>query len=89
MGLKLLKEELHLHNCTYRTALTELHLQNCTYRTALTNFSPNIIQVIKSKGMSWALLVASIVDEKCSYTGCWWGILNEGDRIEDVCVVEK
>ena len=38
----------------------ELHLQN---------FSPNIIQVNKSKGKSWALLVASMVEEKCSYTG--------------------
>jgi len=58
----------------------ELHLQN---------FSPNIIQVIKSKGESWALLVASMVDEKCSNTGCWWGILNERDRLEDMRVVEK
>jgi hypothetical protein len=52
-------------------------------------FSPNVIQVIKSRRKNWALLVASMGEEKCSYTGCWWGKLNEGDGLEEGLVEEK
>jgi len=57
----------------------------------LQNFSPNIIQVTKSKENSWEPLVASMVEEKCSYTGFWrgGGGLSERDRLKDVRLDEK
>ena len=58
----------------------ELHLQN---------FSPHVIQMVKSRGKNWALLVASMGEEKCSYAGCWWGKMNERDGLEDVRVDEN
>jgi hypothetical protein len=50
--------------------------------------SPNIIQVIKSKRMRWALLVERMGGRKM-YAGFWWGKLNERERLEDVRVDEK
>jgi hypothetical protein len=39
--------------------------------------SPNIVQVIKSRGTRWAGHVAR-------YTGFWWGNLRERDHLEDL-----
>ena len=45
--------------------------------------SPNIIQVIKSRRMGWAKLVAHIGDRRGVYR-IWWGGLVERDHLEDL-----
>jgi hypothetical protein len=50
--------------------------------------SPNIVRVIKSRGMRWVGHVASMGwGEVC--TGFWWGNLRERDRAEDPGVDER
>jgi len=44
--------------------------------------SPNIIRVIKSRRMRWAVHVARMGREEV-YTGFWWGNLRERDHSED------
>jgi hypothetical protein len=45
--------------------------------------SPDIIQVIKSRRMRWAVHVARMVEVR---TGIWWVNLIERDRLEDRCI---
>jgi hypothetical protein len=47
--------------------------------------SPNIIRVIKSRGMKWAGHVARM-GRGDVHTGFWWGDLREGDLLEDAGV---
>jgi len=42
-------------------------------------YSPNIVQVIKSRRMIWAEHVARMGRGK-AYAGCWWGHLRERDH---------
>jgi hypothetical protein len=44
--------------------------------------SPNILRLIKSRGMRWAGHVARIGREEV-YTGFWWGNLRERDHLEE------
>jgi hypothetical protein len=44
--------------------------------------SPNIVGVIKSRGMRWAWHVARMGRGE-AYTGFWWGNLREKDRLGD------
>jgi hypothetical protein len=44
--------------------------------------SPNIIRVIKSRRMRWVNHIWGR-GEVC--TGFWWGVLKEGDHLEDLC----
>jgi len=39
--------------------------------------SPNIVWVIKSRGIKWAGNVARIGERRGVYTGFWWGNLRE------------
>jgi hypothetical protein len=48
-------------------------------------YSPNVIQVIKSRGKRWVGHVA-LMGERRVYTAFWWGKLREGDNLEDVRV---
>ena len=44
--------------------------------------SPNIVRVIKSRRMRWAVHVARMMRGE-AYTGFWWGNLKEIDCLED------
>jgi hypothetical protein len=43
--------------------------------------SPNIVRVIKSRRMRWAVHIARMGRGE-EYTGFWWVNLREGDRVE-------
>ena len=47
--------------------------------------SPNIVRVIKSRRIRWAGHVACM-GKKGAYTGFWWGVLKERDRLGDTGV---
>ena len=47
-------------------------------------FSPNIVRVIKSRRMRWAVYVTCMGKRSGEeYTGVWWGNLRERDHLED------
>jgi hypothetical protein len=50
--------------------------------------SPNVTRVIRSRGMEWAEHVARMGDRRYG-TRFWWGVLREGDHLQDPGVGEK
>jgi hypothetical protein len=46
-------------------------------------FSPNSIQVIKSRKMRWTGHVARMQARRCACTEFWWGNLREEDHSEE------
>jgi len=45
--------------------------------------SPDIVRVIRSRIMRWAVHVAGMVEGREIYTGFWWGSLRERDHLGD------